>query len=86
MPRSPASTKRLIAAKRAIVAAAKDQPCADCGQRFPTAAMDFDHVRGEKRHDVSHLVNSNHGIETLLDEIALCEVVCATCHRIRTHP
>jgi hypothetical protein len=77
--------KKLKADKRTLIRILKDRPCADCGQRFPPAAMDFDHVRGEKLHGVAHIVNTAHSIDTLLAEIAKCDVVCATCHRIRTH-
>lgn len=44
--------------------------------------MDFDHVRGEKLANVSDLVGAP--TEDLLAEVAKCELVCATCHRVRT--
>jgi hypothetical protein len=71
---------------RAIIAAAKDKPCTDCGHRFPTCVMDLDHVRGSKRFKVSEAVQLAYSasIDALQDEIAKCEVVCANCHRIRT--
>jgi hypothetical protein len=46
--------------------------------------MEFDHVRGEKRYAVSHLVCSNLSLDYLLDEIANCDIVCSNCHRLRT--
>lgn len=70
--------------KRAIVEEIKQQPCADCGRRFPSVAMDFDHVRGEKKTEIAVLVNNAYGIETLREELAKCELVCACCHRVRT--
>jgi hypothetical protein len=85
VPRSPTSKKKLIATKRAIVRAAKDRPCVDCGKRYPSHVLDFDHVRGIKRCNVTMLVNSGHSIKTLLSEMALCQVVCSNCHRARTH-
>ena len=67
-----------------IVWAAKSVPCADCGRRYPPYVMDFDHVRGSKVGNISHLkVRSTSA--ALLAEIAKCEVVCANCHRIRSH-
>jgi hypothetical protein len=56
---------------RAIIAAAKDAACADCGQRFPTCVMDFDHVRGRKKLKVSEAVQLAYGasVESLLEEI-----------------
>jgi hypothetical protein len=45
--------------------------------------MDFDHREG-KNGDISQMVFT-HSPEKLLREIALCDVVCANCHRVRTH-
>lgn len=60
----------------------KDVPCVDCTGRFPAVCMDFDHVRGEKSFSVSRA--GTRGLDSVLAEIAKCEVVCANCHRIRT--
>lgn len=65
-----------------IIDNAKDVPCLDCGNKFPSCAMDFDHVRGVKEFNVSN--PSGRPIEVVVAEIAKCEVVCACCHRIRT--
>lgn len=62
----------------------KDQPCLDCGLRFPTYVMEFDHVTGEKTGNVSDLVSNSVSLARLQREIDQCEVVCANCHRIRT--
>lgn len=68
---------------REFVKAAKDAPCADCGQRFPYVCMDFDHLDpGTKVMEVSRMTNLP--IEQVKAEIAKCELVCANCHRIRT--
>lgn len=63
----------------------KDQPCTDCNQRFPSCAMDFDHIEGKKLFNVSSLAYKNRSLTNLLNEAAKCEVVCANCHRIRTY-
>ena len=60
-------------------------PCMDCGQHFHFAAMQFDHVRGEKRENVSTLINEGHGPEIIDAEIAKCDLVCANCHAVRTY-
>lgn len=59
-------------------------PCADCGDRFPSAVMHWDHLPGPSKVDaISTLVESR--TRTLvLDELAKCELVCANCHAIRT--
>jgi hypothetical protein len=54
--------------------------CVDCGYREHPAALDFDHVRGEKKH----LVSASKSIAQADAEIAKCEVRCSNCHRIRT--
>jgi hypothetical protein len=66
------------------VDAAKDVPCADCGQKWPPVAMDFDHIRGAKIKSVSSYVSGAYKLDLIKEEIAKCEVVCACCHRIRT--
>ena len=62
----------------------EETPCADCGNKFPAVAMDFDHVHG-KNKSIANLVGGAYKLEIILAEIALCEIVCACCHRIRTH-
>src|SRR6266446_5501601 len=57
-------------------------PCVDCGEADPRC-LDFDHVRGKKRCDVSRMLG-NYGWEVIEKEIGKCEVRCANCHRKRT--
>ena len=62
--------------------AAKDAPCVDCGIRYPPYVMDFDHRDpATKKKAVSRI----HSIQMAADEIAKCDLVCANCHRERTH-
>lgn len=69
---------------REVVDAAKAQPCADCGGRFPLECMDFDHRDPEQKLlNVSYLINLR-DMDLLQAEIAKCDVVCANCHRVRT--
>lgn len=58
-------------------------PCADCKVQYPPCVMDFDHLR-DKSFNVSN-VRGWASLETLKAEIAKCELVCANCHRLRTH-
>jgi hypothetical protein len=57
--------------------------CADCHEFFPIICMDFDHVRGKKKFDISSKYDQV-SMKALLEEIEKCDVVCANCHRIRT--
>lgn len=70
--------------KQTIVKDAKNVPCADCGESYPSYVMDFDHVRGVKTFNIAWGVR-NATTAALLAEIAKCDVVCSNCHRIRTH-
>ena len=59
--------------------------CADCGGVFHHAAMQWDHLPGRsKRREVSNMVLRGFRRETILEEIAKCELVCANCHAVRT--
>jgi hypothetical protein len=62
----------------------KDHPCVDCGESDPIV-LEFDHVRGQKRKDVSNLWRSGASIKSLIDEFAKCDIRCANCHRRKTH-
>lgn len=67
--------------RRKLLISLKDGPCKDCGGIFHYCQMDFDHVSGEKVREVSLLKNK----ASILVEAAKCEVVCANCHRERSH-
>lgn len=58
----------------------ESHPCRDCGEADPVV-LEFDHL-GEKSFDVG-LAIAYRNWESILDEIAKCEVVCANCHRRR---
>lgn len=80
-----ANNKRNYKRLRRIVDKHKRDPCVDCGQHFPPCAMDFDHRDpSTKIAKVSSLVYRG-SKRLLLEEIAKCDLVCAVCHRIRTH-
>lgn len=60
-------------------------PCQDCGKKYPHPVMEFDHVRGEKVSNVGDILNRNHSRAQMWTEIDKCDLVCANCHRLRTH-
>ena len=57
--------------------------CVDCGNS-DIRVLDFDHIKGEKFYDVSHLVTKAYKLDKIINEINKCEVRCANCHRIVT--
>ena len=67
-----------------MVLDAKARPCADCGILYPYYVMDFDHRDGATK---SFSLHSVHRVtkRAIMQEIAKCDVVCANCHRERTH-
>lgn len=77
------SDKRRTAVKQVINKIKSEVPCADCGNYFPSVAMDFDHVRG-KNKSIASMVSQAYKIDLILEEIKLCDIVCACCHRVRT--
>lgn len=60
-----------------------DHPCVDCGNS-DFRVLEFDHVRGHKTDEISHLLSQGCGWPRIEAEIAKCEVRCANCHRIKT--
>lgn len=71
------------AKNRELVQEEKSKPCADCGRSYPYYVMDFDHVRGKKAFTIG--ASMSKPARVLREEIKKCDVVCANCHRIRTH-
>lgn len=61
----------------------KTHGCVDCGMENPVV-LEFDHVRGEKRCNIAHMVRRNWSLELVQDEISKCEVRCSNCHKVRT--
>ena len=65
----------------------EQSPCADCGVSYPSYVMDFDHRDARTKLDsISTAVRIlGWGPKKLMAEIAKCDLVCANCHRKRTH-
>jgi hypothetical protein len=59
----------------------RTHPCVDCGEA-DAVVLEFDHLR-DKSFDVAQSLPYR-SWQSILDEIAKCEVVCANCHRRRT--
>lgn len=57
--------------------------CVDCGEKNHIV-LDFDHLKN-KKYNISRMIHDGFSWKAILKEIEKCEVVCANCHRIRTH-
>lgn len=76
--------ERSLAFIERVAAIKIESGCVDCGYNDHAVALDFDHLPGtEKSYTVSKMTSRRW--ETVAAEIAKCEVVCANCHRVRTH-
>lgn len=76
------SARKRYRKKREYILKAKDVPCMDCGKRYPSFVMDFDH---RDRATKICQVPESRSYSKLIEEIAKCDIVCANCHRYRTH-
>jgi hypothetical protein len=70
--------------RREFLQQIKSRPCADCGVQYPYYVMDFDHREGEKKIFEMNRV-SYVSMRAIKQELEKCDVVCANCHRERTH-
>jgi hypothetical protein len=59
----------------------REHPCVDCGESDPIV-LEFDHLR-DKSFGIGEGFRDR-AWQSILDEMAKCEVVCANCHRRRT--
>lgn len=69
---------------RSFVDDLKKNPCIDCGVQYPCCAMEFDHVRGDKKFNISIAPRKKYSLDRIREEIDKCELVCANCHAVRT--
>jgi hypothetical protein len=77
-------TKKYQQSRRELINKIKlEFGCVKCGYNLHAAALDFNHVRGDKAFNVSQ--DPKVALHKLLAEIQKCEVLCANCHRIHTY-
>jgi hypothetical protein len=54
-------------------------PCVICGESDPRV-LEFHHV-GQKDMEVTRLISNGYSIKRIKEEIDVCQVICANCHR-----
>jgi hypothetical protein len=84
-----APNAKYVAARRrkikALLVEEAGGKCADCDGVFPPFMYDFDHRDpAEKSFMLSRDGNTN-SIASSREEAKKCDLVCANCHRMRTH-
>lgn len=57
--------------------------CADCKQKFPDYVFDFHH-RNEKKKKFDLSIGGM-SLQKIAEEVCKCLLLCANCHRERTH-
>lgn len=67
--------------QESVIAHLLKNPCVDCGEK-DIVVLQFDHVRGKKRKDLSRLMS--YSDEAVRAEISKCDVRCANCHQRKT--
>ena len=70
--------------KRVLINQQKKSPCTDCGGGFHPEAMEFDHRETDQKTFDIATYGKTVATNTLLIEMAKCDLVCANCHRVRT--
>jgi hypothetical protein len=68
--------------RRELINSLKARPCSDCKQSYPPYVMDFDHI-SNKSFNIGNNIDLSK--DKVLKEISKCDLVCANCHRLRTH-
>ena len=59
-------------------------PCTDCGGKFPHFVTEWDH-KESKVFNISQKAHFGLSSPMFQSELAKCDLVCANCHKIRTH-
>ena len=76
--------RKIYERKREFYNELKNNSCIDCGVKYPPFVMEFDHRDPKSRK--SHISRVFFTSEKMfMEEIKKCDLVCANCHRIRTH-
>lgn len=57
--------------------------CVVCGYDEHHAGLEFDHILPKKRGTVAQQMGKS--LKVILEEIERCEIVCGTCHGVRTY-
>lgn len=78
--------KELTIKRREILDKIKlEKGCQDCGYKKHAVALDFDHIDPTIKEFTIGTAYTSVSLKRLYKEIDKCQVLCANCHRVRTH-
>jgi hypothetical protein len=61
-----------------------NKPCMDCGKSFHPKCMEFHHREPHtKKGEVRRILRDGYSMQTIMNEIGKCDLLCAICHRMR---
>lgn len=80
---SEATRRRRARAQEQVAAHLAAARCPDCGED-DVVVLELDHVLGSKTGGVADMTHRGASAIALAAELAKCDVVCASCHRVRT--
>lgn len=58
-------------------------PCVMCGNS-DILVLEFDHLR-DKTQTISSMIQESKSLDVIKAEINKCQVLCANCHKVKTH-
>ena len=73
------SRKRAIRRNRKFIEAYKIKNPCPCGEKTP-CCLSFHHKNGDKKANISDMVNRGYSIKRMQGEINKCTVLCLNCH------
>jgi len=77
--------KKLVKERRLWLDHYKEsKPCMDCGKSFHPRCMEFHHREPHtKKSEVGKILRDGYSMQTIMNEISKCDLLCVICHKMR---
>ena len=77
---------RLVVERRQLLDKIKlEKGCKECGYKEYPVALDFDHINPKTKEFTIGTSYTSVSLKRLYKEIDKCQILCANCHRVKTH-